>query len=378
MNCPVCDSSDLDSLIDLGKMPLSVLGICIDPTKSVEGKTHSIDIWMCRKCSHVFNEGYDRAFKQSYISGCTMYNKGGPWAGHMQYIARYIEGMCDGTIVEIGAGNGEFAALLKHLPYIAYEPTDDALVCAKYVETRQRYYDIENDIRIDKPDVILMRHVLEHYANPGEFLQQISDACRRSKIEPSLIIEVPNIQNALRDVRIEDWVYEHPQHFTPNSLYTLAACSGWRTDDIFTTYNDEVIVASFLTFGHKYDKGCSSKFDAMLRNISLTRGDIERMHQRRSGSVVLWGGAGKGATLINLLDLDIPVIDSDDRKWGKYVPGTPYQINNPSILRDLKPDLVVVTTSWRVKDIVEEIIREEYPVGRVSNFCHGKLITYQG
>lgn len=379
MNCPVCNSPHLDSLVNLGQMPLSVLGLESDPKKSIEGKVHPIDIFTCRNCSHVFNNAYDSTFAQPFVGGCTMYNSGGPWSIHMERIARYVDCAADGgKVIEIGAGNGEFAKMCNTKDYVAYEPTDDAQECKRSVTTYQEYFRPEFNMKGDAPDVIVMRHVLEHYAKPGEFLQELSDNSRRHKLNPYLIIEVPNVQNALRDLRIEDWVYEHPQHFTPNSMHTLARMHGWAVDDMFTSYNDEVLIARLLPFGGELGKGRSYMFDGLLRVIQQVRAELMAMDTLRPDSVVLWGGAGKGATLINLLNLDLTVVDSDKRKWGKYVPGTDLMIVEPAVLKLLKPDLVVVTTSWRVKDIVEEIILNDYPVGRVANFCRGKLTTYQG
>jgi predicted SAM-dependent methyltransferase len=380
MKCPVCDSIHLDSLIDLGQMPLSVLGLVTDPGQSVAGKCHTVDICICRSCGHVFNYGYDQGFVQPFEGGCTMYNNGGPWLEHMQKIAKYV---CDteGKIVEIGSGNGEFARLCDHANYVAYEPTADCHMCREYCKAHQIYFVPEDAIRHEMPDVIVMRHVLEHYAQPGEFLERMSKACRLAKCEPYLIIEVPNITNAMRDLRVEDWVYEHPQHFTPESLCTLARLHGWVMDDMFTTYNDEVIIARLTPYGGTFKKGRRHEFNKMKEALQVTRSEILSYDKQSHGSVVLWGGAGKGSTLINMLDLpsdSIPIIDSDERKWGKMVPGTDHMMVDPGVLNRLRPELVVVTTSWRVGDIAEEIRLKDLPVGRVASICQGKLKTYEG
>jgi len=377
MKCPVCSSAHLDTLIDFGLMPLSVLGLVTDADQSVAGKCHMVDINICRSCGHVFNYGYDQGFVQPFEGGCTMYNNGGPWLEHMNWTAQYVCGCTDGKIVEIGAGNGEFARLCNYDNYIAYEPTADCEQCSKYCKTRQLYFVPEDSIRHEMPDVILMRHVLEHYAQPGEFLQRLSKACRVAKCEPYLIIEVPNITNALRDVRVEDWVYEHPQHFTPESLCALARLHGWVVDDMFTTYNDEVIIVRLTPCVGTFKKGRRQAFDAMKKDLQETRNNLLAMHKQNPGSVVLWGGAGKGATLINMLDLSfdsIPIVDSDERKWGKRVPGTVHMIVEPAVLKLLKPALVVVTTAWRVGDIAEEIRLKQLPVGSVASICQGKLV----
>ena len=379
MNCPVCGSGEMDSILSLGEMPLSVLGLRDDPDRSVDGKIYPIEICSCRNCSHVFNAAYDKDFDQTFVGGCTMYNSGLPWIQHLFKMGHYVINAADGgQIVEIGAGNGEFARLCAGANYLAFEPTDDAEECAKWVPTAKQFFIPHLDVKETMPTVILMRHVLEHYSDPGKFLRELSDEVRRAGVNPYLVVEVPCVSNALRDLRIEDWVYEHPHHFTQNSLYTLARMNGWAVDDLFITYGGEVLVARLIPFGNRFGKSSDYVFNSVLANIQNARHEIEKSHNLCPGSVVLWGGAGKGATLINLLNLDIPVVDSDDRKCGKYVPGTPFKIKSPSVLHELKPDMVVVTTSWRVGDIADEIARARYPVGNVAHFCRGKLITYRG
>ena len=317
-----------------------------------------------------------------------MYNKGGPWVKHMEQLATWIRGFIpmSGRILEVGAGNGEFASLVDEClkeNYLAYEPTSDADICRQLVETRQKLFIPRQDMYDDQPDLILMRHVLEHFTHPGDFLREMADAACEAGLDPWLIVEVPNVANAVRDIRIEDWVYEHPHHFTELSLQTLARRSGWYIDSIFATYNDEVLVAKLYPSGNSATRhpGHSCMFNHLVKNIEQVGKQIQDMTATRFGSVVLWGATGKGTTLVNLLragDYDIPVVDSDRRKWGYLVPGTDLVIRSPNLLKEAKPDLVIVTTSWRVRDIAEEIARKGYSVGRLAHLLSGALVTYKG
>ena len=378
-SCPVC-GGDFLNLVDLGRMPLSVLGLETDPQKSCDGKCHQIRMFRCDSCGHVWNVGYDDRFSQTNNGGCTMYNSGGPWMEHMKQVAKYVCGRaCGGRIVEVGAGNGEFARLCAGEDYVAYEPCDDADECAKHVPTYKKYFHAFRDLKIHNPSVILMRHVLEHFPAPRNFIKALRRQCREEGQCPDLIIEVPNIEPCLRAKRVEDWVYEHPQHFTPGSMGELARRNGWYVDRLDLMYNDEVILATLEPHIDTQVLCVEEDYDRVLASLGDVRDQLTAMHLERPGSVVMWGGAGKGATLINLLyDPTIAVVDSDKRKWGKCVPGTPTVIVEPAVLNILKPDLVLVTTSWRVKDIAEEIAREEYPVGSVAYIDRGKLTTYEG
>lgn len=376
MVCPICFSDHVSRVVDLGGLPLSVLSLPDTVQESVQLDRHRIRIMRCSNCSHVYNTSYDPAFKQVF-NGCTMYNRGHGWSEHMDDVAQHVlEYAAGGRVLEIGSGNGEFAKACEYANYIAYEPTDDALKCSRYVETRQRLFLPDTDVAIDKPDVIVMRHVLEHFQDPGEFLSDLSYYLRYYCMRTFLVVEVPNIQNALANGRIEDWVYEHPNHFTPGSLETLTRQTGWSLTDLATCYNREVILATLSPRASVLDVQYGLTFDTVLSNLQSSRDAILELDE-----VVLWGGAGKGATIINLLDLppgSVHVVDSDPRKHGKYVPGTGLLIQSPDLIDCLNTPTVIVTTSWRTVDIVDEILRDEHSVGHVYSFNKGLLNLYQG
>jgi hypothetical protein len=60
------------------------------------------------------------------------------------------------------------------------------------------------------------------------------------------------------------------------------------------------------------------------------------------------------------------------------VPGTWHVIQSTDLLHEIRPATVVVTTSWRAKDIVDEIVRDSLPVGRVMTISNGLLHLFQG
>ena len=77
-------------------------------------------------------------------------------------------------------------------------------------------------------------------------------------------------------------------------------------------------------------------------------------------------------TLFELMAPGDRVVDSDQRKWGRYVPGTDTVIESPRILDELNP-IVFITTNWREQDIREEIERCGLPTHRILTLKNGEL-----
>jgi hypothetical protein len=74
--------------------------------------------------------------------------------------------------------------------------------------------------------------------------------------------------------------------------------------------------------------------------------------------VVAYGAAAKANTFLNYCRLDskiIPfIVDRSPYKQGKFLPGSHIQVTNEDMLREVKPDYVLIT-AWNLK---EEIIKQ--------------------
>jgi hypothetical protein len=94
-------------------------------------------------------------------------------------------------------------------------------------------------------------------------------------------------------------------------------------------------------------------------------------------NLVLWGGTGKSAAFINMFGFREceTVVDSDSNKWGKYVPGTGQLIESPNFLNE-GPYTILVTTPWRIKDIVSEIKDRKINYSKILFLNEGKLNEY--
>lgn len=97
-------------------------------------------------------------------------------------------------------------------------------------------------------------------------------------------------------------------------------------------------------------------------------------------SVALWGGTGKGAAFMHQFGVDAArfplVVDSDPDKVGGYVPGAGQVIAFRDALKGQAPDIVIVPTQWRAKDIVAEMAREGIAPGQVLIEHNGRLIDF--
>jgi len=309
-----------------------------------------------------------------------MYNAGEGWQDHMAEVKELCEALPDmDLIVEIGAGDCEFLASLKSDAIkLAVDPCD-AVVRAEELglHYRQEYFRADRHM----PDgtkgntLVIMRHLLEHMEHPRDFIEKIVARAEQLKHDTYLYIETPCCQEALKRTRIEDWTYEHPQHFTVRSMMKMLRACGIEWSSVCTGYEGEVL-KSIAKIEPRTKRGLS--VDDVLRNYKEATDSIVNASlwiNENIQNIALWGGAGKSAVFIHKFGLPgfATVVDSHDVKWGYCVPGTGIKMVPTSVLKDNPVDYIIATTSWRANDIAREIKRDKIPCKKLLKFENGKL-----
>jgi hypothetical protein len=358
-HCIACGSHLLEPFYTPGPQPLAALNLPRTEEEAFNALSYPMNFHRCNQCGHIFNVDFDVAMVPYVGDSNLMYNSGSGWGAHIKGVARRLQSnyeISGKTIIDIGAGDGLFLRQLKETDSrnrcIAFEPGVEAQSCiAADLETVVDYFIPERDIQRYKPNVLICRHVLEHMEQPREFVAELAYYGRETR--PLFMVEVPCIDKAVREGRFADYLYEHVSHFAKTSLLAMFESTGWFTTDLYTTYNDEVLVwvgcpglESFVLPPPVLPDPCN--VEALLRFLLTTKSDA-----------AFWGGTGKGAAFLNACSLSsYRVIDSDVRKAGRYVPGMGQLIEAPSSLR-LKPvETVIITTRWRAADIYAEIKRD--------------------
>ena len=70
------------------------------------------------------------------------------------------------------------------------------------------------------------------------------------------------------------------------------------------------------------------------------------------------------------------VVDSDERKWGTYVPGIGQEIKCPTFLLNHPIDILIVPTQWRTQDILIEATSMGLTFKQVLIEHKGRLIDF--
>jgi len=365
--CLACKSVYNYPIARWDKMPLSVLGLPRSEREARHMRGLVMDVRQCATCSHVFHSDFNYDHIPYRTGSNLVYNDGSSWRKyHDDLVEEWVRDydLVGKRVVEIGCGEGLFLErLAKHDNHcIGFEPGPDAeRAAARGIEAYPEYFQGSRLFDLHA-DALICRHVIEHLANPLDFLEDIAIACCEADISPLFFAEVPLIEKAMEQNRINDFLYEHVSNFTRNSFRTMFERAGFDVLDVRARFDDEVVTLVARPTPKPLQRAVRLKATTFQKSVQR---QIQRVRttllawQEAGLKVALWGGTGKGAALINMFGIDSnlvsTVIDSDPRKSGGFVPGTGQEIRTPDHLRVNQVDRILICTNWRARDIEREI-----------------------
>ncbi|MDR3535014.1 MAG: methyltransferase domain-containing protein [Acetobacteraceae bacterium] len=386
--CPVCGYTLAASFFDGGRQPLATLGWPGSAEKARTMPLHALDWVQCPQCSHVWNRSFCYEAIPYASSPNRMFNSSGIWAGHLagtrDLVLSYLP-ECP-TVLDIGCGEGHFVrgiaeALSGHGRFVGFDPNATG-ESGKGVEFHARLFEPLLDMAKFAPDVVIIRHVLEHLTNPAAFVEQLGWAAAQRDRPVWLFAEVPCIDRIAETGRLADFFFEHPSHFSTASFTALMQRAG-KVETLKYGYAGEVVFALVQLGARPAARqrvAAAARF-RLAASASRTRIGAQLDALAASGRrVAIWGGTGKAAAFINLFNADARrfplVVDSDLGKTGTFVPGTGQEIVFRDVLKTHPADVVIIPSQWRARDIIAEMARESIDAGQVLIEHEGSLVDF--
>lgn len=387
-HCPACGHNVAAPFFDGGLQTLATLAW---PASMIEAQAlprHPLDFVQCPACSHVYNRAFEYAAIPYQNNPNRMFNKGEGWRGHLADTrdALLSQLPANPVLVEIGCGEGHFIRGLAESSsggrFVGFDPNASPET-GQGVEFYPRLFDPFADMEIFLPDAVVIRHVLEHLTEPAVFLESLAWSANALGKPCWLFAEVPCIDRVFETDRLADFFYEHVSHFTTLSFQTLMSRSG-TVKTLAHGYDGEVVYA-LVRLGVQEEKRQRAMQSAVFaaRTVSNRLVISRQLDELFSGGkrVAIWGGTGKAAAFIHHFGADASrfplVVDSDPDKTGTFVPGTGQQIQFRDVLKSIQPDVVIIPTQWRARDIIAEMKRKDIHTDLVLIEHNGLLVDFK-
>lgn len=206
----------------------------------------------------------------------------------------------------------------------------------------------------NKPDLLLVRHVLEHAHNPRKFIQSLTN-----KVKPGgyMVFEMPESTKFIEACDYSFIWEEHITYHTKNTIISLFQNVGlevvavenysYPLEDslvviVRTLPNksslDRDYVRGLLDIGRRY----AEQFDEVKLKLSV----MLKEYSDAGKKVALFGAGHLAAKFLNLFETSqfiYAVIDDNQNKSGLHMPGSMVAIKPSSILISEKVDLCLLS-----------------------------------
>jgi glycosyltransferase involved in cell wall biosynthesis/SAM-dependent methyltransferase len=357
--CLVCGGAAVAPVLSLPGLPVDANVPAPSREQALAAARADLELVACPACGHGFNLAFDPA-RVAYAPG---YENALEFSPRVRaYLAELAARLAAGgslrgkRVVEIGCGRGYFLGLLcaqGGCEGEGYDPSLPADLPMAAGRVRFHRATFPGPTGSGPADLLVCRHVLEHLADPVDFLGNLA---RHLPAGARLYLEVPNGDHLLRTGAVWDLVYEHVSLFTAASLVRAAEAAGYRV-----RWVEEAFDGQFLSLEATVEPGAGgpSPGAGTVAALAPAWADFGRRclatlatwHARLAAEAaagqrgVVWGAGSKGVSFLDhYRDAGclLGAVDVNPHKQGRFAAGSGHPILVPEGLTGLRPDFVVV------------------------------------
>jgi hypothetical protein len=357
--CPLCGSCSAEVVFERRNMPVHQNVVCETAGEARSFPRGDVILAFCQECSFVFN----RAFDLQRLNYSAIYDNS---QAHSPIFRQYLGKLRDylqakyelrgKQIIEVGCGKGDFLRLMcvnGTNRGLGFDPSYVGPAIAEHGAVRFIRAFYGDSHRDWAPDLLCLRHVLEHIAYPTKMLAAVRNALG-DHTDSAIYIEVPDLTWILDRAVFWDLFYEHCSYFTAKTLALSCQAAGFEVVTIFSAFAGQYLcLEAKPSSGRLVHPGPTGNelVDLRKKIRSFRKLESARVQEcsnrvaglQERGRCALWGAAAKGATFANVIDPDGHyircLIDINPSKRSKFIAGSGHRIIAPEEISSCAGDL---------------------------------------
>jgi SAM-dependent methyltransferase len=382
--CRFCGTPLTHVFADLGMSPLANAYLSEEQLGQME-PFYPLRALVCHECFLVQLEDYetpdvifsDYAYFSSYST---------TWLEHSRrYAEMVIErfGLDGGSqVVELASNDGYLLQFVvaRGIPALGVEPAANVAeaAVARGIDTVVAFFDerLAEELRRERgpADLVVGNNVLAHVPDVHSFVEGL-----RILLAPGGVVtmEFPHLLRLIEERQFDTIYHEHFSYFSllvverlfgehglvvfdvlevpthGGSLRIYAAADGRAVEPAVTALRERELAAGLGGIDAYLE------FDGAVRAAKRDLLEFLIGAKREGKSIVAYGAAAKGVTLLNYCGIGTDfldyVVDRSPHKQGRFLPGSRLAIRAPEDVRETRPDLLLVLP-WNLRDeIVEQM-----------------------
>ena len=377
--CRSCSSRNLSRVISLGESPLANnLLHDIDEKYS----KYPLEMDYCEEC-HNCQLSYVVEPKEMFDDYLYVSSTSKQFVKHFEKAAIKYKVCFElnerSVLVDIGSNDGVALKPMKDLgvQVVGVEPASNLARAAnsKNLFTINSYFD-EDAValikdRFQEVDLVTASNVFAHSDHLREFTKNVFSIL---KDEGTFIIEVQYLVDTISKMTFDNIYHEHVNYWSVTSLNNFFKNLGFFINEVenIDTHGGSIrvyiqkfsaqdkSVQEFLQREEEigvnqidFYKNFSAKVQMVKKNV---KANLELLKQKHS-VIAGYGAPAKATTALNYFGINDKYIDyiveDNELKHEKYVPGVNIPIKNKSYLKTNKPEIVIVL-AWNFFDSIIE------------------------
>jgi SAM-dependent methyltransferase len=372
-------------MVDLGMHPLCQSFLTAEELEQME-PFYPLEVRVCPNChlaqigDHVAPEVIfdDYAYYSSYSTA---------WLEHARKYAEMMTerfGLTTGSkVLEIASNDGYLLQYFRDMGFevLGVEPSANVAAAAaeRGIESLVEFFNESLGRRLRKDgfraNVIVANNVLAHTPYINDFVAGVPQVLADDGVAT---FEFPHLMRLIEGNQFDTIYHEHWSYLSLGTTQKIFAAHGMRVFDVEELWTHGGSLRLFVR--HDSDESHPvtprvAELTAREEEFGLFKEDVYRQFDNQvratkrkllslliaakdeGASIVAYGAAGKGNTLLNYCGIGTDFIDYGcDRnpyKQGRFAPGTHIPIVSPDRIRETRPDYVLLLP-WNLKEELME------------------------
>lgn len=377
-DCRICNSEELEKILDLGETPLANAFVGRDDLNKKESK-FPLTVHYCKNCSLVqvpdvvhpkilFSDYYFLTSASSpSVEHFIKYGK--------DILDKFIESPNDLT-VDIG---GNDAVLLNELKnkckVLNVEPAKNIAEISrkKGIEALNEFFTKKTVSKIiknyGKAKVVTANNIIAHTDTVRDLFEGVSDLIADDGV---FVFETHWVKNLIGEGGFDQVYHEHLCYYSLHALRHLTESVGLKIFDVITVpiqgeslrvyvsknLTPKKTVKEFLNREEKLGLNNIKTFSNFSKKVIENKQktiDLLNDLKKKGKRVVGYGAPAKGSTLLNFYGIGREtidyIIDTTPLKQNMFTPGAHIPIYSPEKIIQLKPDYVLLL-AWNYADAI--------------------------
>ena len=400
MKCRHCGTELVLPLIDLGSAPPSNAYLTKQTLKEPE-KWFPLKVLVCNQCWLVQTEDYagaEELFDEDYAYFSSFSTT---WLKHAeQYVADMVKRFNlneKSHVVEVAANDGYLLQYVKEksISCLGIEPTASTAAAAKEkgLEVVEEFFGVELAKKLvsigKQADLTAANNVLAHVPDINDFVAGFTHLLKPNGVAT---FEFPHLMQMVKYTQFDTIYHEHFSYLSLTAVNQIFDHNGLQVFDVqeiathggslrvFAQRKDQgqhhvtEVVSELLSregFAGMKTEAYYADFQQRANRIKYDLVDFLIKAKREGKTVMGYGAAAKGNTLLNYAgirsDLLLSVVDRNPAKQNKYLPGSRIPIVEESMIRQEKPDYVLILPWNLSQEVMEQL--------KYINEWGGKFVT---